>query len=80
MAVTKFAAFAITGSASTLAESVHSVADSGNQVLLLIGRNRAPRTGALAVRGLRGARGGDRAGGILVPHSDRRVEQGSRAG
>src|SRR5262250_2427938 len=43
IAVTKFAAFAITGSASMLAESVHSVADSGNQVLLLIGRTRAAR-------------------------------------
>jgi len=39
--VTKFVAFAITGSASLLAESVHSVADSGNQVLLLLGRKRA---------------------------------------
>lgn len=43
IAVTKFVAFAITGSASMLAESVHSVADSGNQVLLLIGRSRARR-------------------------------------
>jgi cation diffusion facilitator family transporter len=43
IAATKFVAFAITGSASLLAESVHSVADSGNQVLLLIGRNRARR-------------------------------------
>jgi cation diffusion facilitator family transporter len=34
-------AFVITGSASLLAEGVHSVADSGNQALLLIGRNRA---------------------------------------
>jgi cation diffusion facilitator family transporter len=36
-------AFVITGSASLLAEGVHSVADSGNQALLLIGRNRAQR-------------------------------------
>lgn len=43
IAVTKFVAFVITGSASLLAESVHSVADSGNQVLLLIGRTRARR-------------------------------------
>jgi cation diffusion facilitator family transporter len=43
IAVTKFVAFAITGSASMLAESVHSVADSGNQVLLLLGRSRARR-------------------------------------
>ena len=43
IAVTKFVAFAITGSASMLAESVHSVADSGNQALLLIGRRQAQR-------------------------------------
>jgi cation diffusion facilitator family transporter len=43
IAVTKFAAFLITGSASMLAESVHSVADSSNQALLLIGRSRARR-------------------------------------
>jgi len=43
IAVTKFVAFVVTGSASLLAESVHSVADSGNQVLLLIGRTRARR-------------------------------------
>jgi cation diffusion facilitator family transporter len=41
--VTKFIAFAITGSASMLAEGVHSVADSCNQVLLLFGRHRAQR-------------------------------------
>jgi cation diffusion facilitator family transporter len=43
IAITKFVASVITGSASLLAESVHSVADSGNQVLLLIGRTRARR-------------------------------------
>jgi cation diffusion facilitator family transporter len=43
IAVTKLIAFAITGSASMLAESVHSLADSGNQTLLLIGRRRAQR-------------------------------------
>jgi cation diffusion facilitator family transporter len=43
IAATKLAAFVITGSASMLAESVHSVADSGNQALLLIGRSRAQR-------------------------------------
>jgi cation diffusion facilitator family transporter len=36
-------AFALTGSASMLAEAVHSVADSGNQALLLIGRRQARR-------------------------------------
>ncbi|MBO0823220.1 MAG: cation diffusion facilitator family transporter [Actinobacteria bacterium] len=43
IALTKFVAFAITGSASMLAEGVHSVADSGNQALLLVGRRRARR-------------------------------------
>jgi cation diffusion facilitator family transporter len=43
IAATKFIAFVITGSASMLAESVHSVADSGNQALLLIGRRKARR-------------------------------------
>jgi len=43
IAVTKLAAFVITGSASMLAESVHSLADSGNQALLLLGRSRARR-------------------------------------
>lgn len=43
IAVIKFVAFAITGSSSLLAEGVHSVVDSGNQVLLLIGGRRAQR-------------------------------------
>lgn len=43
IAVMKFVAFLLTRSASMLAESIHSVADSGNQVLLLVGRNRAAR-------------------------------------
>ena len=45
IAASKFVAFAITGSASLLAESVHSVADSGDQILLLLGRARARRAG-----------------------------------
>jgi cation diffusion facilitator family transporter len=43
IAVTKFTAFLLTSSSSMLAESVHSVADSGNQVLLLVGGRRAKR-------------------------------------
>src|SRR6478672_11936724 len=43
IAVMKFLAFALTGASSMLAEGIHSVADSGNQVLLLIGGKRAKR-------------------------------------
>lgn len=43
IAVTKFVAFLLTQSSSMLAESVHSVADSGNQLLLLLGGRRARR-------------------------------------
>ena len=43
IALAKFAAFLVTGSASMLAESVHSVADTGNEVLLLIGAGRSRR-------------------------------------
>jgi cation diffusion facilitator family transporter len=44
IAVIKFVAFGITGSASMLAEGVHSVVDSGNQGLLLRGGRSARRT------------------------------------
>jgi cation diffusion facilitator family transporter len=43
IAVAKFVAFAFTGSASMMAEGVHSIADSGNQGLLILGRNRSKR-------------------------------------
>jgi len=43
IAVSKFVAFAFTGSSSMVAEGVHSLADSGNQVLLLVGGRRAQR-------------------------------------
>ena len=47
IAVTKFIAFALTASSSMLAEAIHSVADSGNQLLLLLGGRQA-RRGATA--------------------------------
>lgn len=43
IAITKFIAYLVSGSSSMLAESVHSLADSGNQVLLIIGGRRARR-------------------------------------
>ena len=43
IAVAKFAAWAATGAASMLAEAVHSVADTSNQALLLLGASRAQR-------------------------------------
>ena len=43
IAIAKFAAFLITGSASMMAESIHSVADTGNQGLLFLGGHRASK-------------------------------------
>ena len=43
IAVAKFIGFLVTGSSSMLAESVHSVADTSNQGLLLLGGKRAKR-------------------------------------
>ena len=43
IATTKFVAAAISGSASMFAEGIHSVADSGNQLLLIVGGKRARR-------------------------------------
>jgi cation diffusion facilitator family transporter len=43
IAVAKFVAFLLTRSSSMLAESVHSVADAGNQALLLLGGKQAKK-------------------------------------
>ena len=43
IALSKFAAFALTGAASMLAEAIHSLADTGNQGLLMLGGKRSLR-------------------------------------
>ena len=43
IALAKFIAWALSGSASMLAEAIHSVADSGNQLLLMLGGRKAKR-------------------------------------
>lgn len=43
IAITKFIAWGLSGSASMLAEGVHSVADAGNQLLLLLGGRKAKK-------------------------------------
>ena len=43
IAITKFIAWAFSGASSMLAEAVHSLADSGNQLLLIAGSKRAKK-------------------------------------
>src|SRR5262245_50229929 len=43
IAIAKFVGFLITSSAGLLAEAVHSLADTGNQLLLMLGGKRAER-------------------------------------
>ena len=43
IAITKFVAFLLTGFSSMLAESIHSVADAGNQGLLLLGGKKSKK-------------------------------------
>src|SRR5215210_3123580 len=43
IALSKFAAAAFTGSAAMMSEAIHSVVDTGNQLLLLVGLHRAAK-------------------------------------
>ena len=50
IAVTKFGAAAYTGSGAMLAEAIHSVADTANQLLLLLGMSARRQRPASNIR------------------------------
>ncbi len=64
IAVLKFTAFLQTRSSSMLAESIHPVADPGDQVLLLVGGKRAAR---------RQARSTPSGTGVSAPPTERSI-------
>ena len=41
VAISKFVGFAVSGSAAMLNESIHSIVDCGNEILLLVGNKQA---------------------------------------
>ena len=62
IAVCKFAAAGFTGSGSMFAEAIHSTADCGNQLLLLVGLRQARRPATTASTSARSASGSGNAG------------------
>ena len=41
VAISKFVGFAVSGSAAMLNESIHSIVDCGNEILLLVGNRQS---------------------------------------
>ena len=72
IAIVKFVAAAISGSASMLAEGVHSLADSANQLLLLLGREQAGLVDHPPAQRRKGLSGGRRG----KQHCGRQCERG----
>ena len=54
IAAAKFVGFVLTRSSSMLAEAIHSVADAGNQALLLLGVRRATKRRRRSIRSATG--------------------------